>query len=274
MQKVSHKAGAPLPALVSIGAAFAVFAGIAWWESRRALRGRAESRLVHTTRNIAVAGLAAGTVHLCEAPVVNPVAMFVMRRRLGLLRRLGLPGWLDVALAALLMDYTLYIWHILVHRIPALWRFHIVHHTDLDLDVSTALRFHFGELLVSIPWRVGQIALIGTTPRALSVWQTATLISIMFHHSNIALPLGIERVLAWMVVTPRMHGIHHSIVPSEVNSNWSSGLTLWDRLHRTFRLDVPSSDVVIGVPAYRAPDDVSLGRILVLPFATPADVVV
>jgi sterol desaturase/sphingolipid hydroxylase (fatty acid hydroxylase superfamily) len=177
-----------------------------------------------------------------------------------------LPRASHVALAVFLLDYTLYVWHVLAHRVPWLWRFHLVHHVDLDLDASTALRFHFGELALSVPWRAAQIAAIGVTPDALRLWQNALLVSILFHHSNLRLPIAIERAIAWLVVTPRMHGIHHSVVPEETNSNWSSGLTLWDRLHGTLRLNVPQQDVVIGIPAFRDPDDVSLGKALELPF--------
>ena len=157
------------------------------------------------------------------------------------------------------MDYTLYVWHVLTHRVPFLWRFHVVHHVDLDLDASTALRFHFAEIVISIGWRIGQVVLIGVPPLALSAWQTATLVSIMFHHANVRLPIAAERRLNRFVVTPRMHGIHHSIVREETDSNWSSGLTLWDRLHGTLRLDVSQDEVTIEVPAYRDWRDVSHG---------------
>jgi sterol desaturase/sphingolipid hydroxylase (fatty acid hydroxylase superfamily) len=150
--------------------------------------------------------------------------------------------------------------------VPWLWRFHVVHHIDRDLDASTALRFHFAELLVSLPWRAAQVVTIGVSPLAFSAWQTALLVSIMFHHSNLRLPIGVERRLVRFVVTPRMHGIHHSVVRAETDSNWSSGLTFWDRLHGTLRLDVPQDAITIGVPAYRTADDVALPHILRLPF--------
>jgi sterol desaturase/sphingolipid hydroxylase (fatty acid hydroxylase superfamily) len=224
-----------------------------------------EPRLSHTARNVAVGLIGAAAVQLAETPIVLPVARFVEARGLGFLPLLHLPGWLAVALACVLMDYTLYLWHVLAHKVPWLWRFHLVHHADLDLDASTAIRFHFGELLISIPWRVAQIVVIGTGAQALIIWQTATLVSILFHHSNAALPPALERALSYVVVTPRMHGIHHSVAPSEVNSNWSSGLAVWDRIHRTFRMDVPQTQIVIGVPEYRDPDEVSLARMLAAP---------
>src|SRR5205807_8744553 len=134
------------------------------------------------------------------------------------------------------------------------------------LDASTALRFHFTEMLASIPWRAGQVFLIGLTPFSFSVWQCVFLLSILFHHSNLELPISWERRLNKLIVTPRMHGIHHSIVERETNSNWSSGLTLWDWLHGTLRLDVPQEDITIGVPAYRDPEELTLPKILALPF--------
>jgi sterol desaturase/sphingolipid hydroxylase (fatty acid hydroxylase superfamily) len=164
------------------------------------------------------------------------------------------------------MDYAFYVWHILMHRVPLLWRFHLVHHADLDLDGSTALRFHFTEMLASIPWRAGQVALIGLTPLTFSIWQCVFLLCILFHHSNIDLPFRWERFLNRIFVTPRMHGIHHSIVEREANSNWSSGLTVWDWLHGTLRLNIAQAGITIGVPAFQDPKAVTLPRVLVMPF--------
>jgi sterol desaturase/sphingolipid hydroxylase (fatty acid hydroxylase superfamily) len=190
----------------------------------------------------------------------------VERKRWGLLKQLDLPRWLEIPLAVCLLDYTLYLWHILTHRVPLLWRFHLPHHVDLDMDASTALRFHFGEIMLSVPWRASQIVFLGVSPTALAAWQTATLIEVMFHHSNVELPCEVELWLCRILVTPRMHGIHHSIVHDETDSNWSSGLTLWDWLHGTLRLNVPQQAITIGVPAYQDSKDVTLPKVLVMPF--------
>jgi sterol desaturase/sphingolipid hydroxylase (fatty acid hydroxylase superfamily) len=165
----------------------------------------------------------------------------------------------------ILMDYTLYLWHVLCHRAPLLWRAHAVHHVDRDLDASTALRFHFAELIASVPWRAGQVVLIGVSPKALSAWQNWLMLSILFHHSNLALPRSVERAVGRLFVTPRMHGIHHSIEHDEVNANWSSGLTLWDWLHGTLKLDVEDS-ITIGVRSFGDPEQVRLPDMLALPF--------
>jgi sterol desaturase/sphingolipid hydroxylase (fatty acid hydroxylase superfamily) len=245
------------------------FGALLWLEARRPLRRRVEPKPRRDLRNLAVAAAGAVALHCAERPVVEPLALHVQQRGVGLLQRLRLPRWLEVPAAIALMDYTLYVWHVLTHRVPFLWRFHAVHHVDLDLDATTALRFHAGELILSVPWRAAQVRLLGVPPLALSVWQTFLFVCILFHHSNVRLPYGLERRLVRILVTPRMHGIHHSIVHRETDSNWSSGLTLWDWLHGTLNLDVPQQAVTIGVPACRRPQDVTLPQLLRLPFRPP-----
>ena len=240
---------------------------LAWLERRRPLRRAVEAKLRREARNASVAGLSAVVLVLVERPIIQPLAARVERRHGGLVGMLHLPLAAELAVALLLMDYSFYVWHILMHRIPLLWRTHLVHHADLDLDASTALRFHFMEMLVSIPWRAAQVALIGLTPLSFSIWQLAFLLSILFHHSNVELPVDWERRINRFVVTPRMHGIHHSIAEQETNANWSSGLTLWDWLHGTLRLNVAQTGITIGVPAFQQPESVRLPRILAIPFA-------
>ncbi len=257
----------PLPRWLTAGLALGWFGALVWWERRQALRRRqVEPKLRRDIRNLAVGGFGAIALHLAERPIVAPLARLGWRRRWGLLQRMRLPLWAETALAVVLMDYTLYVWHVLMHKVPWLWRFHLVHHADLDLDASTALRFHFAELTVSVPWRAAQVAAIGVSPLALSTWQTFLFCSILFHHSNVGLPVGLERRLCRFVVTPRLHGIHHSIVEEEANSNWSSGLTLWDWLHGTLRMNVPQPAITIGVPGYRDPAELTLPNVLAMPF--------
>jgi sterol desaturase/sphingolipid hydroxylase (fatty acid hydroxylase superfamily) len=235
-------------------------------ELSRPLRPAAEPKLRRVMRNLAVSGLGALSLLIAERPLVQPLSRLVERRRVGLVKQLALPMWIEIALAVSLMDYTLYIWHRLMHRSAWLWRFHLPHHVDLELDTFTALRFHFAELVASVPWRAGQIAIIGVSPKSLSIWQTALMLSILFHHSNLRLPIGLERSLSYFIVTPRMHGIHHSVIRAEEDSNWSSGLTIWDWLHGTLKLNVPQSEITIGVPAYRQASEVGLTEILAMPF--------
>ena len=189
-----------------------------------------------------------------------------MSRGFGLLNVVGASGWARVLAALLLLDYTLWFWHWINHRVFFFWRFHSVHHVDRDMDSSTALRFHFGELGLSVGFRALQILLLGVDPFSVAVWQALLFASVLFHHSNTRLPIRLERVLVRFIVTPRMHGIHHSDFQNETNTNWSSLLSIWDYVHGTIRLDVPQQEIEIGVPAYQDPQAVTLGKILLLPF--------
>src|SRR5688572_13732556 len=236
----------------------AVAVGLWLLERRRPLRQPVEPPHVRHARNIAIGIAGALAVRLVEQPIVAPLARRVVARRWGLLPRLRLHPGIETALALILLDYTLYLWHVLVHRVPWLWRFHAVHHVDLDLDASTAIRFHFGELAISTPWRVAQVALIGVRPRTLELWQRLTLASILFHQSDVRLPMRLETLLSAVLVTPRLHGIHHSNRGDEMASNWSSGLAIWDRLHGTYRDDVPQSVLTIGVEGFDEPSQVAL----------------
>jgi sterol desaturase/sphingolipid hydroxylase (fatty acid hydroxylase superfamily) len=242
------------------------FCLLLWVEHRRPLRRSVESKLRRGARNLSVAAVSGLALQVTERPLIGALIPLVERRRWGLLKQGSMPRWLEAPLAVALMDYTLYLWHVLMHRSPSLWRLHLVHHVDLDLDASTALRFHFSELVVSIAWRAGQVALIGVSPPAYSAWQKLLMFSVLFHHSNIDLPIGLERWLSRVIVTPRLHGIHHSIVRDETDSNWSSGLTLWDWLHGTLKLNVPQQAIIIGVPACRQSEQVSLAKIILMPF--------
>lgn len=242
------------------------FIALAVLEERYPLRARTQPKLGRDLRNLAMAGLSALTINVLEKPVVQPLARSVERRGWGLLKVRRLPPWLEALLAIALMDYTLYLWHVLLHRWPALWRLHRPHHVDLDMDASTGVRFHFAEMAASAPWRAAQVALLGIGPRSLSIWRGFVLGSILFHHSNLRLPRRFEAALAKLVVTPRLHGIHHSVVEREQRTNFSSGLTIWDRLHGTFNLDIGRDEVELGVTGCREPEVVRLPRVLAMPF--------
>ena len=240
-------------------------------ETVRPLRKAVEPKVRRVARNFATAGLSFAVVSLIQTPVVLPLSEWVVAKDFGFVRLSPLSGPLRLLLAILLLDYTLWFWHWLNHRVPFFWRFHLVHHIDRDLDASTALRFHFGELALSAGYRALQVVVIGAEPAALWIWQTILFVAILFHHSNTRLPLGLERVVVRFVVTPRMHGIHHSDRRNETDSNWSSILSIWDTLHRTMVLNVPQREIEIGVPAYQEPSRVTLGRILALPFRSRPD---
>lgn len=240
--------------------------GLVVLEKRRPLRRKSQPEPRRTVGNLLLGGLSIGVASALQKPLVEPVARAVGQRRIGLVQGLPLSSAAKDLLAIAGMDYTIYLWHVATHRVPFLWRFHLVHHIDRDLDASTALRFHVAEMVLSVPYRALQIVLIGTSGRALAVWQRFFFLSVLFHHSNLRLPQGFERVLALFLTSPRMHGIHHSTVVDEQNSNWSSGLSIWDRLHGTFRLDVPQEQINLGVAGYGRPEELEVGGALALPF--------
>ena len=240
-------------------------------ETIRPLRRRVEERLRRLVRNLTTGGISLAVMTALQAPVLTPVARWGAGHHFGVLRLAPLPRWLEITMAIILLDYTLWWWHRANHQVPFLWRFHLPHHVDLDLDASTALRFHFAELTLSIGYRAAQIIVIGVTTYTVWIWQTILFASILFHHSNLRLPASVERMMLPIFVTPRMHGIHHSDVRDQTNSNWSSLLTCWDFLHRTLLLNVEQGAIRIGVPAYRDPADVTIVKILAMPFLPQRD---
>lgn len=253
-------------AVITAGVIVVVLGVMLILERRRPLRREVESKPRRIVRNLTTGATALAVSMLLQIPLLVPLSGWAMTRRAGLLNLVVMPPALQAAIAVVLLDYTLWFWHYANHRVPFLWRFHLVHHVDRDMDASTALRFHFGEQAFSILYRCVQIVVIGATPFAVWAWQTILFASILFHHSNVELPIAWERRLVRLIVTPRMHGIHHSDRLNETNSNWSSLLSWWDYLHRTIILGVPQNSVTIGVPAYQNPSDVTIGRILLLPF--------
>ncbi len=253
-----------LSGLLSVG----TFAVLVFLENKRPLREEVESSITNTFRNLAIAAVSGIVINTLEKPVTDKLSKYVEENRIGLVKNLKLPKFLEDALAVILLDYTLYVWHYLTHRTDFLWNFHKIHHADLDLKAATAIRFHFAEMTLSIPWRAGQILLIGVSPRAFKIWQTALFMSVFFHHSNLRLPKEFENSLQYFIVTPRLHGIHHSKIGDEMDSNWSSGLTVWDYLHGTFRDDIPQDEIEIGVEGFSNKKEISLENMLLQPFKT------
>lgn len=243
-------------------AALAIFVG----EKRRPLRAPTQGEPGRSIANLVLGAMSMAVINLVERPMTQPLAERAEAERRGLAQWLPAPAGMRDAAAVLLMDYSIYLWHVATHRVPFLWRFHLVHHIDMDLDTTTALRFHAADMAISAPYRAAQVALLGVSPRALRIWQGWFFLAVWFHHSNLALPARWERVLARIVTTPRMHGIHHSTVHEETDSNWSSGFAFWDHLHGTFRLDVPQDVIAIGVPGYRDPAEARVEPSLAMPF--------
>jgi sterol desaturase/sphingolipid hydroxylase (fatty acid hydroxylase superfamily) len=240
-------------------------------EGRFPLRHRTRAFVRRLMLNLCVSAFAFAAAAVVVRPFGLSVAAWTAAKPFGLLHLVALPAAVRCMLAFLLMDLTFYYWHLANHMLPVLWRFHNVHHIDPDLDVSTALRFHVGEVVLSAGFRVVQVGLIGPSPLTYLLYESVFQGSTLFHHSNVRLPLQVERLLNSVLVTPRMHGIHHSVVQHETNANYSVVFPWWDRLHRSLRLGVQQAALVIGVPAYHAPADNTLWNVLILPFRTQRD---
>lgn len=252
-------------------AAGATFLVLLLLESRRSLRRPVEPKSHRVARNAALLASSAVCVAFLQAAFLAALIAGIERGRVGLLWLLPLSDGWRMAIGALLLDYTLWHWHRWNHVVPFLWRFHVIHHADRGLDASTGARFHFGEMSLSVGFRALQVVVTGADALTLAVWNALLIPSVLFHHSNLRLSPRVERLLLPFIVTPRMHTIHHSNFKEETDSNWSSLLSIWDRLHGTLRLDVPLDAVTIGVPAYGRPEAVTLGRMLIGPLLPQPD---
>lgn len=237
-------------------------------ERARPLRQQTREQLPRLARNGMMGAACQAVIMASEGPITEAIARKNAREKRGLQHAIGgLPGRIA---AVLLMDYTYYLWHVATHKVPFLWRFHRVHHLDPDLDMSTAVRFHAVDMLVSTPMRMLQVRLSGADPETHNIWRGFFLGSVLFHHSNLRLPEGADEALSTVLTTPKMHGIHHSQRVDEMDSNWSAGFSFWDRLHGTFRQDVPQHQITIGVDDPLAERDIDLLPALEAPFRTPA----
>lgn len=247
--------GSPIVAL-SIGLLFLL-------EWRFSLRKRTVSRWKRLKTNAAIAGTAALGLRLALIPAMVQVSVLTTRKKLGIIKFLRLPPPVHHLLTFLALDYGNYCWHKLNHSSAFLWKFHQVHHSDLDLDVSTALRFHIGEMLASIIYRAAWILGTGAAPATVLFYEVIFEAATGFHHSNLRLPEKTDKALARFIVTPRVHGIHHSIIKEETDSNFCIIFSFWDRLHSTLRLDIPQEEINIGVPYVR--EHLNAGELLRMP---------
>lgn len=243
-----------------------VFATALFFEARRPLRASTQPKTKRVFINLGLAATATLLLRFSFYPVVLALAFRVEEQQYGLLQWLKAPRLLEMALSIVLLDWTFYYWHLGLHKIPFLWRFHNVHHVDLDLDSSTAFRFHFGELAIPTFYRSVQIFVFGISPLNLAIFELLITTFAQFHHSNIRLPLALERVLSKVLIMPRTHGIHHSTVQDETDSNYGTIFSFWDFLHRTLKNSIPQSRITIGVPAYQNPQELGLFSILKMPF--------
>ncbi len=233
----------------------------------RKLRIPLRKRLI---TNVAITLLSLLVAGLFVRPVALGLAAWIQQHRIGLVAFLPGSFW-QFSASILLLDLTFYYWHRANHEIPLLWRFHNVHHVDPDMDVSTSFRFHPVETFYSTVFRAVQVLIIGINPGTYLAYELLFQSNTLCHHSNVRLPLNVERLLNKILVTPRMHGIHHSVVRRETDSNYGTVFSWWDRLHRTMILNIPQRAVNIGVAAYQSMRDNRFSRLLWIPFERQPD---
>jgi sterol desaturase/sphingolipid hydroxylase (fatty acid hydroxylase superfamily) len=254
------------PAL-RLGAFVGVFVVVALWEvlaPRRALRLARFRRWPH---NLGLIVLNAAIVRVAAPGAALAVALAGEVHGWGLFNAFALPSWAEVLLAVVLLDLAIYFQHVLFHAVPALWRLHRVHHADVDFDITTGLRFHPVEILLSLAIKCAVIAALGAPALAVLAFEVILNAASMFNHANAHLPPAIDRVLRWLVVTPDMHRVHHSAVRRETDSNFGFNLPWWDRLFGTYRAQPAAGHEAmrIGVDGLYAPEEIRLTRLLTQP---------
>ena len=228
---------------------------------------RERSRGRHALRNLALGAVNGVIVAVGFAGLWVAAAEWASARDVGLLNFVALPAWAHAAGAVLLLDLWMYAWHRLNHRVPSLWRLHRVHHADAQMDVTTASRFHTGEIVLSSVLRVGVIVGLGVYAWELVLYETVMFAVVQFHHANLRLPRGLDRALRAVIATPAMHQIHHSRWQPETDSNYGSLFSWWDRLFRSFRLRSDGSTVHLGLDGFDTPEHESLRGLLAMPAA-------
>jgi sterol desaturase/sphingolipid hydroxylase (fatty acid hydroxylase superfamily) len=249
-----------------------VFAGMAAWEICAPRREQRIGRGRRWPSNIGVVALDTLLVRLLFPITAVGIALLAEARGWGLFAALELPAWASIVLGVVLLDLAIYLQHVLFHAVPALWRLHRMHHADLEFDVTTGTRFHPIEILLSMGIKLGVVAALGVPAVSVLIFEILLNATSMFNHSNVRIPRNVDRILRWLVVTPDMHRVHHSIVRRETNSNFGFNLPCWDRLFGTYR-DQPAAGhegMTIGIEQFRDARELRLDRMLVQPFRDDA----
>ncbi|WP_372972880.1 sterol desaturase family protein [Marinobacter sp.] len=245
---------------------FVLFA-IALWEVSAQRRPQEIGRLTRWPANLMIVVLDTLAVRVLFPVAAVGAALMASENGWGLLNLLALPGWLSVMLAVLVLDAAIYFQHRVFHAVPWLWRLHRMHHADLEFDVTTALRFHPVEIVLSMVIKMVVVVLLGAPVLAVVIFEVLLNATAMFNHGNVRLPLWLDRWLRLIVVTPDMHRVHHSVIRRETDSNFGFNLPWWDRLFGTYR-DQPEKghlDMTIGIEDFRTRRDLRLDQMLIQP---------
>jgi sterol desaturase/sphingolipid hydroxylase (fatty acid hydroxylase superfamily) len=251
---------------------FGTFVGLlvvmAMWEVWRPRRQFSPGKARRWVTNLTLTVFNTLVVRLTVGAVAVNAALFAQQRGWGVWSLLHVPAWGNIVLSLMVLDFAIYLQHVLSHALPVFWRLHRVHHTDLDVDVTTGLRFHPLEILLSMLYKAALVLLLGAHPAAVIAFEVILNAASEFNHANVRLPTALERILRKVVITPDLHRIHHSVVVAETNSNFGFSVPFWDRLCGTYR-DQPSQPqptMPLGLQDYRDARALGLGRLLLLPF--------
>ncbi len=249
----------PIGSAIALGVLWMIEGAAPMFEGRGGRMRHGAANLLLGLGNAAVAALvfAAATLFVTE---------WARSNSFGLLYWAGLPTAARIVCAVLIIDAWQYLWHRLNHVVPLLWRFHSVHHTDRDMDATTALRFHTGEIILSSTVRLAVLPLLGVTITEVLIYETILLPIILFHHSNVGVPASVDVWLRWLIVTPWMHWVHHSDEQPETDSNYSSVFSFWDRIFGSFKLRADPSKITLGLKDVKAEEWKTLPGMLIMPF--------
>ncbi len=256
--------------LIRIGIFLAVLTLMSLWEVSAARRPQRIGRLTRWPNNLLIVVLDTLVVRLVFPVAAVGTAFLAAENGWGVLNLVSLPGWLAVIVSVLVLDAAIYFQHRLFHAVPWLWRLHRMHHADLEFDVTTGLRFHPIEILLSMAIKLTVVLALGAPALAVVIFEVLLNATSMFNHGNVRLPLRFDRYLRLFVVTPDMHRVHHSVIVRETDSNFGFNLPWWDRLFGTYRAQPEKGHLgmTIGLEDFRTDSDLRLDRMLVQPFRT------
>ncbi len=253
---------------IRLGAFGGVFAVMAIWELFGPRRKQAIRRGWRWPNNLGVVVVNTLLVRLVFPTTAVGLSLLAETRGWGLFNLMAFPAWVGVVSSVVVLDLAIYLQHVLFHAVPSLWRLHRMHHADLEFDVSTGLRFHPIEILLSMVIKFTVVAALGAPAVAVLIFEVLLNATSMFNHGNVRIPTGLDRMLRWIVVTPDMHRVHHSILSRETNSNFGFNLPWWDRLFGTYRAQPTAGHdgMTIGIEQFREPRELGLDRMLLQPF--------
>ena len=253
---------------IRLAAFCGVFALMAIWELIGPRRTQTIGRGWRWPNNLVVVVVDTLLVRIFFPTTAVGLALIANGHGLGLFNVVPLPAWIGVVASVILLDLAIYFQHVLFHAVPALWRLHRMHHADLDIDVSTGLRFHPIEILLSMVVKLAVVLALGASALAVLLFEVLLNATSMFNHSNVRMQEGFDGVLRWFIVTPDMHRVHHSILAGETNSNFGFNLPWWDRLFGTYRAQPAAGHeaMTIGIEQFRDPRELGLDRMLLQPF--------